>query len=148
MIIKKIVTSARKDAGKDVTSDLMVIGNSNVEAVATKARRSRQYRARALHALYEAVADSPVLTSSTPRIDPNTKSPLPAQSTRGVLPGGASAADGREHEREKTDADKIANVGALEPAKEVARTVDFDTDDSLADLLGSLDVKAASRAKK
>lgn len=147
MIIKKIVKSARKDAGQDFTSELMVVSNPNAEAVAAKTRRSRQDRAR-LQAVYEVVADSPVLMSTTPRMDPDTKSPLPAQSTRGVLPGGASAADGREPELEKADADKIANVAAPESAKEVARAVHPDTDDDLADLLSSLDLKATSRTKR
>jgi hypothetical protein len=148
MIIKKIITSARKDAGKDVTSELMVVSNPNADAVGIRNRRSQEYRAHDLRINYEVVADGSVLTNTTPRLDPDTKSPLSLQSTRNNLPGGGSAADRREPELEKADENKMADVTAREPAKEVARSVYLDAAENLADLLSSLDPKAATKAEK
>lgn len=146
MIIKKIIASARKDAGKDVTSELMVLSNPNAGAVGTRNRRSREYRARDLRINYEVVADSSVLTNTTPRLDPDTKSPS-MQSTRNNLPGGGCAADRREPELEKADENKIADVTAPEPAKEVTRSVYLDAAENLADLLSSLDPKRSLKQK-
>jgi hypothetical protein len=148
MIIRKIITSARKDAGKDVTSELMVVSNPNAGAVGTRNRRSQEYRARDSRIDYEVVADSSVLTNTTPPLDPDTKSPLSVQSTQNNLPGGGSAADGREPELEKADETEIADVTAPEPAKGVARSVYLDAAENLADLLSSLDPKAATKSEK
>jgi hypothetical protein len=145
MIIKKIIASARKDAGKDVTSELMVVSNPNAAAVGIRNRRSQEYRARDLGINYEVVADGSALTKTAPRLDPATTSPLSVQST---LPGGGSAADRREPELEQADENKIADVTAPEPAKEVDRSVYLDAAENLADLLSSLDPKAATKAEK
>jgi hypothetical protein len=42
----------------------------------------------------------------------------------------------------------MADVTAREPAKEVARSVYLDAAENLADLLSSLDPKAATKAEK
>jgi hypothetical protein len=65
-----------------------------------------------------------------------------------TLPGGGSAADRREPELEQADENKIADVTAPEPAKEVDRSVYLDAVENLAHLLSSLDPKAATKAEK
>jgi hypothetical protein len=148
IIIKKIVMMARKDAGTDITGELTLVSNPNAEAAATKARRLREYRARALRTAYEVVADSSVLKSRAPETTADTGSPSSSQPSNAVHAGGEGAAERQAPRSDKSNATKAANATAVETPKEAKRVVYLDTDETLADLLSDLDLKTVLKAKQ
>jgi hypothetical protein len=143
MILKKIVASARRDAGQDVTNELVVHSNPNAPH-----RRVQVNRVRALQAVYDVVADDLAVVRILPQRDTKQRR-LPAQ-TQPELSGSrldSGTRRGRKLELEDAEA-KIAAVAPEATAAARAVGLDDADDNHLADLLNRLVLKVPSDKTK
>lgn len=139
MILKKIVTSARRDAGQDVTSELKVYSNPNASR-----RRPQVNRVRALQAVYDVVVDDPAVVHLLPQRD-TKQSRLPAQAQPKLSGGRPDSGTGSGRKLAREDAE--AEIAAVAPdATEAASLVGLDDADNndLAELLNSFVLQGPS----
>jgi hypothetical protein len=139
MILEKIVTTAKIDAGQDVASEVVVGSNPKTGVISNNRTRGlRANRVRDPRAVHYIAKDKPALVN-TPQIDLDAKQKrMSAQSARGRPEGGSTAA-AREIEPEGADASRAVKVAATAPAaKEASRVVALDDADNLTDLLKRL----------
>lgn len=139
MILKKIVASARRDAGQDVTNELVVHSNPNAPH-----RRVQVNRVRALQAVYDVVADDLAVVHLLPQRD-TKQSRLPAQAQPKLSGGRPDSGTGSGRKLAREDAE--AEIAAVAPdATEAASLVGLDDADNndLAELLNSFVLQGPS----